>query len=448
MKSSNHRNGAASSTATDEDLEISVLEGPALPDDVDSLFDASEDDVTVARPRSELLSQSDELAKHRELLAAKRAQQAETAMNNGSAANPPSSANPNNAVDSNSAAPDSVSPDSVPPDSAVPISVMPIESQDFIRDRPSDEPVTMRRPDESRTATTRRVPRMDRTPHPPRRANPRRSQSEPEIRELPSDAPTAADAPHPVAAEAPRNHSLKWAGVGLLLVIGLIVGKRLVDAQHVAAPTAAKPPAVEPAEPKPATNELVSAPTLPIAEPSASLQSAASASNASEISGDASPPTAGASDPKSALNTPPANPGGISGPAGARANSQTQPRNGTRSVSSLAPNKASTPGNSPTKLAPAPDEGASSAFDAAAANAALTGTAAKAGACRQADDPSGVAVVTITFAPSGRVTSATISGPPFAGTKTGSCIASTLRSTRVPAYEGEFITVRKTVVID
>jgi hypothetical protein len=56
--------------------------------------------------------------------------------------------------------------------------------------------------------------------------------------------------------------------------------------------------------------------------------------------------------------------------------------------------------------------------------------------------------VTVTFAPSGRVTSAVVSGPPFAGTATGGCIASTMRSASVPAFSGDKVTVSKTVVIN
>ena len=63
------------------------------------------------------------------------------------------------------------------------------------------------------------------------------------------------------------------------------------------------------------------------------------------------------------------------------------------------------------------------------------------------DDPSGVAQVTITFAPSGRVTTALVAGPPFACTPTGGCVASTLRGARVPAFAGDPVTVRKTVTI-
>lgn len=86
-------------------------------------------------------------------------------------------------------------------------------------------------------------------------------------------------------------------------------------------------------------------------------------------------------------------------------------------------------------------------FDANAAGEALALTTKQASTCRKSSDPSGVATVTLTFSPSGRVTTAQISGPPFAGTETGSCIASELRKTRVPAFNGEFVTVKKTVTI-
>jgi predicted Zn finger-like uncharacterized protein len=101
---------------------------------------------------------------------------------------------------------------------------------------------------------------------------------------------------------------------------------------------------------------------------------------------------------------------------------------------------------------PAPAEPAEPAepagpFDRAAAAAALNSSAAQASACRKEGDPSGIASVVITFAPSGRVTSANVSGPPFAGTPTGGCIAAALRKARVPAFDGDRVTVSKTIVI-
>jgi hypothetical protein len=98
------------------------------------------------------------------------------------------------------------------------------------------------------------------------------------------------------------------------------------------------------------------------------------------------------------------------------------------------------------KPAPAP-AAPGQAFDRDAAASALSTVAAEAASCRKPGDPSGVAVVTVTFAPSGRVTSATVSGPPFAGTQTGGCIASTLRRAQVPAFDGDKTSVGKTIVV-
>jgi hypothetical protein len=86
-------------------------------------------------------------------------------------------------------------------------------------------------------------------------------------------------------------------------------------------------------------------------------------------------------------------------------------------------------------------------FDRAAARNALASAAAQASSCRKQGDPSGTANLTITFAPSGRVTSAQIQGPPFSGTPTGGCIASTMRRANVPAFSGDYVTVSKTIVV-
>src|SRR6478735_1418007 len=86
-------------------------------------------------------------------------------------------------------------------------------------------------------------------------------------------------------------------------------------------------------------------------------------------------------------------------------------------------------------------------FDRAAARNALASAATQASSCRKQGDPSGTANLTITFAPSGRVTSAQIQGPPFSGTATGGCIASTMRRASVPAFSGDYVTVSKTIVV-
>ncbi len=86
-------------------------------------------------------------------------------------------------------------------------------------------------------------------------------------------------------------------------------------------------------------------------------------------------------------------------------------------------------------------------FDTQAAKAALAASALQASSCRRGDDPKGTAEVLITFAPSGRITSANVSGPPFGGTQTGGCIANTMRHSSVPAFAGPHVTVRKLVQV-
>jgi hypothetical protein len=85
------------------------------------------------------------------------------------------------------------------------------------------------------------------------------------------------------------------------------------------------------------------------------------------------------------------------------------------------------------------------AFDRDEASASLSAVAGGAVACR-GDAPSGFAKVAVTFAPSGRVTTAVVDGP-FAGTPTGGCIARTFRGARVHPFDGSLVTVRKTVIL-
>ncbi len=100
-------------------------------------------------------------------------------------------------------------------------------------------------------------------------------------------------------------------------------------------------------------------------------------------------------------------------------------------------------------LAPPPVVAAPAAaggdFDQGAARVALAMAAAQAASCKQPDDPGGGARVSVTFAPSGRAMSAQVVGPPFQGTKTGACVATTFRGATVPPFAGDPVTVSKTV---
>jgi hypothetical protein len=82
-------------------------------------------------------------------------------------------------------------------------------------------------------------------------------------------------------------------------------------------------------------------------------------------------------------------------------------------------------------------------FSVSAAQVALTQAAANAGGCAKPGGPSGSGKATVTFAPSGRVTTANVTTPPFAGTPVGGCVAGQFRKARVPAFAGNPVTVSK-----
>jgi len=82
-------------------------------------------------------------------------------------------------------------------------------------------------------------------------------------------------------------------------------------------------------------------------------------------------------------------------------------------------------------------------FSVSAAQVALTQAATNSAACKKPDGPTGSGKVQVTFATSGRVTSATVAGPPFAGTPVGGCVAGVFRKAKVPPYAGNPVTVSK-----
>jgi hypothetical protein len=82
-------------------------------------------------------------------------------------------------------------------------------------------------------------------------------------------------------------------------------------------------------------------------------------------------------------------------------------------------------------------------FSVSAAQVALTQAAANAASCAKPGGPTGQGKAQVTFAPSGRVTSANVASAPFAGTAVGGCVAGVFRRARVPAFSGEPVTVSK-----
>lgn len=115
------------------------------------------------------------------------------------------------------------------------------------------------------------------------------------------------------------------------------------------------------------------------------------------------------------------------------------------------PAPATTPETSPTPAAdPAPAAtpgfadlfaaGAKRAeaerFDAKAAKRALDALLPEAARCRERGGPVGITRITVTFEPSGNVSSAIVHDAPLAGTSTGACISSVFRRATVKPFTG------------
>jgi len=104
----------------------------------------------------------------------------------------------------------------------------------------------------------------------------------------------------------------------------------------------------------------------------------------------------------------------------------------------------------PKAATPKPEEMPSQGtapFSVSAAQVALTQAAANAANCAKPGGPTGSGKVQVTFATSGRVTTANVAGPPFAGTPVGGCVAGVFRKGRVPAFQGNPVTVSKSFSI-
>jgi hypothetical protein len=86
-------------------------------------------------------------------------------------------------------------------------------------------------------------------------------------------------------------------------------------------------------------------------------------------------------------------------------------------------------------------------FDRDAAANALGEAASNASGCKDPNGPTGSGQATVTFATSGRVTSANVNGD-FAGTSVGTCVVKLFRSAKVPPFAGDPVTVSKRFSIE
>jgi predicted Zn finger-like uncharacterized protein len=231
--------------------------------------------------------------------------------------------------------------------------------------------------------------------------------------------------PEPLASHAsyedfapPASRASKWLKALLLVVLAGGIGAAIA----VFAPRLLNPPK----EPL-VTANIPAEKAPPRAEPPTPTETEA-APTPSEAASAAPPPTGVAATPKA--DAPSTSPG---------PRAPSEPR-GAPAKPPEAPEKEKS-------LAEAMGEGTTAPFDAGAAKAALTGAANGAAGCKKEGGPTGTGRALVTFAPSGRVTKAEVTGD-FAGTSVGGCVARLFRAARVPKFSGDPTTVSKNFTIE
>jgi hypothetical protein len=121
---------------------------------------------------------------------------------------------------------------------------------------------------------------------------------------------------------------------------------------------------------------------------------------------------------------------------------------GSQKSSSKSSDKAKKPEKKPDKAEEKPvEKKPAGKFSRSAALSALQAAAGAASGCKKPGGPTGRGRVSVTFAPSGRVTTAVVTGPPFSGTSVGGCVAAVFRRARVPPFTGSPVTAHKSFTI-
>lgn len=233
--------------------------------------------------------------------------------------------------------------------------------------------------------------------------------------------PVEADAA-PATERAPGRHDartaavVRWSAVITAAAVGAMVATVLARPAPRPAPQAAAPapvalsmvddlntapsaPASAPAAPAPAATESAPAAATPKSAPRAKTVIAASARTA---------PAAPAPAPEPTMDIAPSAP------------------------------PPPDPLHRPEPVQGVPPQRAAIAIAAAARGAA---------SCLGADDLRRTMAVSVTFAPSGRVTRATIDGGPHRGTAAGSCVAQRLRAATVAPFEGTPVTFHTSITV-
>ncbi len=270
----------------------------------------------------------------------------------------------------------------------------------------------------------------------------------------PVAAPTFAQASVPAASGAPPEKS-RGGLFAIIALTALVAGGGAVAATQLMgtkeSPSAATSASAErvgaSAEPSAAASETSeSDEKKPVADEAANDDENTAAEDAKEATPANEPKSAGDADKgkeeSSAQATAPsraAAPSHQTSPSQPSTPSRTTTSSGSGSTQSESDSNKSSK-EAATKAPPPP-------FSTAAAKASLSSAASSAKGCASAGGPSGRGKVQVTFATSGRVTSANVVSGPFGGTSVGGCVARKFRGARVPAFSGGPVTVAKSFSI-
>lgn len=250
-----------------------------------------------------------------------------------------------------------------------------------------------------------------------------------------SAPPIEEYAPQPEAAAAlpgpaPRNKLVIFGAIGAgVVVIALAVGAAAL-LMRGKDETADKDKAAASAS---AAVASASAASTDTPTPSASV---AAATDTATQSAQPAPPPAPTSDNGNTGST------GSKSPTSAPA-ATPKPAATVAAAAPTQPAVPAAPAAPPAAAAPAADQ----PFNMGAAKSSLGAIAGAVQGCKRGD-VSGTGRVVVTFAPSGAVQSAVVTDPPFAGTPTGSCVASRFRSAHVPPFSGSPFEVAKHFTIN
>lgn len=136
--------------------------------------------------------------------------------------------------------------------------------------------------------------------------------------------------------------------------------------------------------------------------------------------------------------------GGQKTSSGSSASSKSS-SSSTTGTSSKTDTKKDTPAKKDEPTGPV-SSGVSS-FNKSAAIQALSVAASQTSICKKPDGPTGSGKVQVTFATSGRATTANIVGGPFGGTAVGGCVSGVFKRAKVPPFAGDPVTVSKSFSI-